>query len=317
VRQRIVSPMNSANPFSATQQRLILCAAALFVLVACGNLVKNYHPRFRRGRLFRSTPLALIILAAVVAIECVVVVYAIQFVPRHPLWFPGAAAFGLLLFSICAQVDASRAKALAEVLGTTQKPKQWQLSDDATVRLARWCAGALACSLVTVPFSLCGELFGPRRGIIFAIIAFLLSMAVFILARQSMGIRFLKQCPTGLSGRFAKLLRWRKSIERLLLPIGLLAFLSVAAMFGFSRTAGVPADDLPVFAAREHYVLTNHGRHTEVSAFRFRVASASGLVAWHSGALFVSLLALYALLYGELPPKFKREFKTIPAQKRK
>lgn len=297
--------MNTSTPFSPTQQRLILCAAALFVLVACGNLVRNYHPHFRRGRGFRYTPLGLLVLALVVAVECIIVVHAIYLVPRYAAWFPAAAVFGLIVFFLCARVDERREKVL-EASGTTSQPKQWQPSQQTTLRLAVWYAVLLACSLVTVPLSLYGELFGPQRGIFLATIAFLLSMSVFLLARHPLGKRFLKDCPTGLSARFPELSKWRKRIERALMPIGLFAFLSVAAMFVSSRKAGVPADNLPVFATREHYVLTNHGKRTEVSATRFWMAGAGGLVGWHCGTIYATMLALYGIFYGTLPASLSR-----------
>jgi hypothetical protein len=242
--------------------------------------------------------------------------YAIDFVKQHPLWLLSVPAFGLIIFLICAKIDEYREKAIAETSGTAKQPKQWELSARATVNLALWYAGALACSLVTVPLSLYGELFGPQRGVLLAIIAFVLSIAVFFLAQHPWGIRFLKECPSGLAGRCPELQRWRKYIERLLLPIFLVAFLCVTAMFASSGGAGVPSDRLPALASREHYILTNHGTRTEVAALRFWVASAGGLVAWHGGALLVSLLALYGLFYGELPPQFKRDFRKSTSGKR-
>jgi hypothetical protein len=231
--------------------------------------------------------------------------YAIDIVKQHPLRLLSVPAFGAIVFVICARIDEYREKAITQVSGAKTPSIQWQPSPNAIVRLAHWYAIALACSLVTVPFSLYGELFAPPRGIFLAIIAFLLSMSVFVLSRHPLGIRFLKECPTGLSARFPELIKCRKRIERAFVPIALLAFLSLAAMV---TSSGVPADNLPVFAARERYVLTNHGKRTEVSAVRFYLAGAGGLVAWHSGTLFASLLALYGLLYGEFPPHFKRDF---------
>jgi len=300
--------MNSSTPFSLAQQRLILSAAALFLLVACWNLLKHYHPRFRRGRDFRYTPLGLLVLALVLAAESLTVVYALYLVPRHPLWFATAAVFGLLVFFVCALVDEGHEKARAGALGTTKQPKEWQLSPNTTVRLAFWYAAGLVCSLVTVPFSLYGELFGPPRGALLAIIGLLLSISIFFLARHPLGMRFLKECPTGLSARFPELVDWRKRIEFGAMLIGLLAFLSIAAMFLSMRGGGGPADNLPVFAPREHYVLSNHGKRTEVSATRFWLAGAGGVVAWHAGTMCASLLALYALFYGEFPPQLKRDF---------
>jgi hypothetical protein len=304
--------MDTSEPFSPAQQKLILGVIAGFVLMACVNMVRNYHPRFRRSPIFRLTPVGMLVLALAAGAAALISFYAIDFIKQHPRQLLSVPAFGLIIFVICAKIDEYREKALAQVPGAGTPSKQWQLSPRATIRIALWYAGALACSLVTVPLSLYGELFGPQRGVVLAVIAFVLSIAVFFLAQHPMGIRFLKECPTGLAGRFPELQRWRKHTERLLLPIFLVAFLSVTAMFASSRGAGVPSDSLPALASREHYILTNHGRRTEVSAVRFWVASAGGLVAWHAGALLVSLVALYGLFYGELPPHFKRDFKKSP-----
>jgi hypothetical protein len=301
--------LKTDTPFSPTQQTLILCAIATFVLMACINLIRNYHPRFRRSPIFRLTPLGMLVLALAAGGCALIAFYAIDFVKLHPLRFLSVPAFGTIVFFICAQIDAYRERALPQPSGTSTPSKQWQLSPRALVWLATWYAGVLACSLVTVPLSLYGELFGPQGAVFLAVIAFVLSIAVFFLAQHPWGIGFLKECPTGLAGRFPELQCWRKHIERLLLPIFLIAFLSVTAMFASSRAAGVPSDGLPALASRDHYNLTNHGRRTEVSALRFWVASAGGLVGWHAGALLVSLLALYGLFYGELPPQFKRDFK--------
>jgi len=75
--------MNSSTPFSLTQQRLILSAVALFILVACWNLVRNYHPRFRRSVIFRYTPLGMLVLALAVGALALIAFYAIDFIKAH------------------------------------------------------------------------------------------------------------------------------------------------------------------------------------------------------------------------------------------
>jgi hypothetical protein len=250
----------------------------------------------------------MLVLALAAGATGLIAFYAIDFVKQHPLRFLSVPAFGLIVFFICAKIDQYREAALPQASGTSMPTMQWQPSPATIVRLATGCAVLLACSLLTVPFSLYGELFGPQRGIFLAIIAFLLSMAVFFLAGQPLGVRFLKECPAGLSTRFPQLAKWRKRLEHALIAIGLLVFLSIPAMFISAQGAGVPADGLPAFAAREHYVLTNHSKRTEVSAMRFWLAGGAGLVAWHCGALFAALMALYGLSYGEFPPQFKRDF---------
>jgi hypothetical protein len=184
--------MNTSSPFSPTQQRLLLCAIAGFILFACVNLVRNYHPRFRRSPIFRCTPLGLLMLALALATLGLMAFYATDFVKQHPLRFLSVPACGLIIFVICAKIDWYREQALAPSSGTKRLSIQWQPSPNAIVRLAHWYAIALACSLVTVPFSLYGELFGPQRGALLAIIALVLSIAVFFLAQRPWGTRFLK-----------------------------------------------------------------------------------------------------------------------------
>jgi len=96
-----------------TEQRLILCAIALFILVACWNLVRNYHPRFRRSRIFRYTPLGMVVLALAVGALGLIAFYATDFVKAHPLRFLAVAIVGLVVFVICAQIDLYREKTLA------------------------------------------------------------------------------------------------------------------------------------------------------------------------------------------------------------
>jgi hypothetical protein len=57
-------------------------------------------------------------------------------------------------------------------------------------------------------------------------------------------------------------------------------------------------DGRPALAPREHYVLTNHGKATEVSRLRYCLADSALAAAWHSGVASGSLTALYALIFG-------------------
>src|SRR5262245_59531500 len=110
--------MNDPGPFSPTQQRLILCAIAGFVLIACVNMVRNYHPRLRRSPIFRLTPVGMLVLALAVGALFLIGLYAIDFVKRHPLRFLSVAIFGLIFFFICALIDEHRERALAQSSGT-------------------------------------------------------------------------------------------------------------------------------------------------------------------------------------------------------
>src|SRR5262249_26735491 len=100
--------MNPSGPFSPAQQRLILCAIASFVLIACVNLVRNYHPRFRRSPIFRFTPLGMLVLALAAGALALIVFYAENFVKQHPLRLLSVPAFGAIVFFICAKIDQYR-----------------------------------------------------------------------------------------------------------------------------------------------------------------------------------------------------------------
>jgi len=283
---------------------MILCTAGVFILSAFWNLLKALHPRFRRGRPFRFTTLGLAFLSSIAAAECFIVVKAIYLVPLYPLWFPGAAVLGLAFFFICARIDDSREQSAKGA--EARQRRQWPPGEETVFRIAGWYACILVLSYATTLFSLYGQLFGPQWGEIFAILAFVFAMLVFLLSSHPLGLRFRLVCPHGLSGRFSGLSAWQAFIERTLKITGACIFLATTLMFAASFKAGGPADNLPAFAQRGHYIFSKHGKRTEVSATRFFTSAVSGLVAWHAGSLFASLLALHVLLYGELPASFKR-----------
>jgi 4-hydroxybenzoate polyprenyltransferase len=298
--------MKASSPFSELQQLFILGANAVFVLVALGNLLRSFHTGLRRGLPIRFTSAGLAILAVVVAVESAVIVYAPYLVPQHPTWFPVPPILALVTFYLCARIDDVRERSQAEAEVKKKQGGQSRLTEGSVVRLATWCARLLAISVATTLFSLYGELFGPDWTMILAVMGLLLTMAVFMVSRHPLGLRFLQFCPQGLSGHCPILAKFKHQIQRALAVVGACAFLSVALLFISAHAAGVPADGLPVFAPRKHYVLTNHGRRTEVSPVRFFAAAAGSQVGWHAGLLFATLLALHALLYGELPGSLKR-----------
>jgi len=56
---------------------------------------------------------------------------------------------------------------------------------------------------------------------------------------------------------------------------------------------------VPVFAAREKYTLSNHGKTMEVSKLRYWTIGASFALGWHSVAIYFSVLAMRNFLLGE------------------
>jgi hypothetical protein len=61
-----------------------------------------------------------------------------------------------------------------------------------------------------------------------------------------------------------------------------------------ARTTGVcDTNGLPIFAARDHFLLTNHGFKTEVSRLRFLLVGTSSVVSWHSLILLAGLWCLF------------------------
>src|SRR5262245_17006929 len=100
--------MDTSEPFSPTQQKLILGAIAGFVLVACANMVRNYHPRFRRSPIFRLTPIGMLVLASAAGATALIAFYAIDFVKQNPLRLLSVPLFGGIIFFICAKIDEYR-----------------------------------------------------------------------------------------------------------------------------------------------------------------------------------------------------------------
>jgi hypothetical protein len=168
--------------------------------------------------------------------------------------------------------------------------------DMVTLRRAANYARALTASLVATALSLYGALYGPQWLWIFGVAAFLLAVAILPLSHHHLGIRFVQACPDGLSGPFPRLRALRLPIAFSLRIVALSTVVSLVTML----TAGSKGvgDGRPVFAPREHYVLTNHSKRTEVSRHRYWVADSAGHAAWHTGVAFGSLMSLYAVIFG-------------------
>jgi hypothetical protein len=180
------------------------------------------------------------------------------------------------------------------------------LANDNTTQVdgsvVRTSVAYLALLIVFLPLILLGmygQLFGPQWTFFFGAGGFLCAMAIFGLSRTALGSRFTHACPKGLSERFATLQRLEIPLRRAMMWVGLAATIGLITLAATARLDGVPGT--PVFAHREHYVLVNHSVRTEVSRLRYCLAGAGFHVGWHCGALYASLLAIYALIFARVP----------------
>jgi hypothetical protein len=302
-----VAPVSS--PFGPVQRALILVAAGVAVAVACGYLLSAFHPRWRRGE-FRYAPVGLAILLLLAAGELLVVVYAMPFLVRHLAWMPVPPVVGFALLFLADFYDERRRKASMPKMpkASDTPPRETPESERVLLRNAVVYAKVLAALLIGTVFNLICRLVGPRWGWawIFSIGGFLLAISLGFLAKHPLGIRFIRACPQGLAGRIPRLENLRAPLLRTMKVVAVCWLIALGALVISSRMQGVPADDLPVFAPRKHYRLTDHGKITEVTRLRHSAAAAGGLVAWHSGALFASLTALHLLLFGKFPETLQR-----------
>jgi len=171
-------------------------------------------------------------------------------------------------------------------------------TDVTVVRIAVSYSVMLAALLPLVFLSLYGQLFGPQWTGLFGLMGFVSAMAVFGLSRSSLGKRFIHTCPNGLSDRFIRLRRLEIVLRSAMRGVGLVAAIGLVTLAATARFDGVSGT--PVFAHREHYILVDHSIYTEVSRFRYCLAGAGFHVAWHFGALYAMLLAIYALLFARI-----------------
>lgn len=172
-------------------------------------------------------------------------------------------------------------------------------SKASAVRLAVAHLALLVVLLLLMPFGLYGQLFGPTWTFFIGVVGFVSAMAVFGLSRTSLGARFLRACPHGLSDRFAALQRFEIPLRRAMAMAGIIATIGLVTLATSARLDGVPGT--PVFAQRAHYVLVNHSVSTEVSRLRYCFAGAGFHVAWYGGAFYALLLAIHALIFARVP----------------
>jgi hypothetical protein len=288
-----------SSPFTEFQRMLILGAAGVAVLLAGWNLLKAFHPRWHGGER-RYASIGLAVLLMVCAAECVAVVYAMSFIRRHPLWLPTLAVAGLTVSFLAGFYDDRRKKSSSPPKVTEQVHSAE--SDLALIRKAVLCAKVLGVSLGGIVFSLYGQLFGPQWAGIFGVAGFLLAMSVFIFGeRHRLGVRFREICPQGLSGAFARLLTLKIGLQRGIKVAALCFIIAMATFVSAVRFVdGVPQGG-PVFAPRQRYFLNDHSNLTKVSRLRYCVAGTTFHIAWHAAVVGATLLALHALIFGEIP----------------
>jgi len=288
-----------SSPFTEFQRMLIQGTAGVAVLLAGWNLLKAFHPRWRRGER-RYAPIGLAVLLMVCAAECVAVVYAMPFIRRHPLWLPTFAIAGLTVSFLAGFYD-DRRKKLSSPAKVREQVHSAE-SDLAIIRKAVLYAKVLGVSLGGIVFSLYGQLFGPQWAWIFGVAGFLLAMSVFIFGEgHRLGVRFREICPQGLSGAFARLATLKSGLRRGIKTAALCFFMAmVTFIVAVHFVDGVPHGG-PVFAPRQRYFLNDHSNLTKVSRLRYCVAGATFHIAWHAGVVGATLLALHGLIFGEIP----------------
>jgi predicted secreted protein len=148
----------------------------------------------------------------------------------------------------------------------------------------------------------CGVILGPPWFINFGIVGFIVSWFCMLFLIISRGQRGSGEPWPGLSRHVPALQHFRRSLEVLFVFLISGVILGFAGLIFTARLDGVCASpDRPLLKERATYELNNHGRHTQVSRLRFVVVGTSFFVAWHGGAALPSALALYYVLFGELP----------------
>src|SRR5437867_1989717 len=137
------------SPFTEFQRMLIMATAGVALLLAGWHLLKAFHPRWR-GVGMRYTPVGIAVLLLVCAAECVAVVFAMAFVRRHPASLPGAAVFGITVWSFTAFYDERQKRALNSAAVKEEKIRDSDDQDVAIIRKAALYGGILGISLVGI-----------------------------------------------------------------------------------------------------------------------------------------------------------------------
>jgi hypothetical protein len=305
--------MNPNPPFTPEQQKLIEAVAGLVIALACWQGLKVFHPWSRDGKNFSYTSAGVAIFLFLTAADFSLVAWYFEFVPRHPMVLPTLPMIGCFAVLVGDRLDNWRKKKTEAESPQRELPIVESLAGERMlVRAAVWYARVLGISLAMTVFSFYGSLFGPQPSALLNIGAVMLVLVVFMLARQPLGVRFLKLLPEGLSGRFSQLKKLQIPMQHALVVGVFSASCAIVILFATTLGKGGPDSNTPVFAAREQYWFTQRSAKTEVSAVRYWVAGTATATAFN-GAIFTStVLAIYGLVFGRFPneliEKWQRRF---------
>lgn len=154
-------------------------------------------------------------------------------------------------------------------------------------------------ALIFIPFAgvfgCVSDLIGPWFGRFFSIAAFIATLGVF-LGLES-GIRNGKIVPA--LGKSA-IERWMPLASILVLLGGIALFLVIGSATMNSHPGGV-ANDQPIFAMRDEYVLNNHGTRTVVSRAEYVKEGVRFTLGWHSVMLFFAGVTAHYACFGCRP----------------
>ena len=275
-----------SSPFSPAHEKLMLIAAGVLLLIAGWGVIKTLRGKGSRGLTSMVQPILTLLVAGLL----VTTALASSLVVRYALWLPLAAVAGFSALLLAGWYDRRGAAPLS--IGTESSASATSVISQAMVYSA-----LIAASIALIPLSLCCGVFGPswRWPMLLSAGGFALAVHAGFLGEGKWGKRFSAVCPSGLTERFPDTARLRVPLVRAMRTLAVIAAVCIVVAFAASRRAGVPADNLPAVAQREHYRFTNHGTITEVTRVRYCTATIAGLMAWHSGAL----AALRVFLYGE------------------
>lgn len=163
---------------------------------------------------------------------------------------------------------------------------------------SRFAAVLLPLNLGGILFGLWCALFGPGWGISFSIAGFFAGV-VFVLAVFGNRTRDPGDSRPGLAQQVPALRRLRRPLEVLMVALVCVAALCLIGNYVASDSDGVGG--FPVFEERASYELNSHGRRTSVSRTRYLVQGTCLYAGWNCGVAFLSVLSLYAVLFGSAP----------------
>lgn len=287
------------SPFTSAEKTSIFVGLTLAVLMVIWSVFRAFRERtlLKRCGWFGAAVLMLLFI-----IEAVAAVHESSFFADNPQRLLVLPTTGMAIVACLFVIFGFGTKRNVRTASESILKEETAESRQFLVRGAFIYAIVLVAFLPGILLSLYGQLFGPQGFWIFGVAGFLLAMAVFFLARHSLGVRFLRSSPSGLSGRYGRLQGLKAPLRQALGFAAFFATIGLVTLAVTARFGGVPG--IPVFAPREHYYLSNHSVTTEVSRLRYCLAGVGFEVGWHAGASCAVLLALHALFFGCVPKNF-------------